>query len=418
VQSIDRPGGAVEDSSSPVLLRIAGHSPPSGAGAARKRPPIAEPGRRPAPARTGSDPPRAEDAKPPTQPFAMLPHAIASDTRLSPTERLICAALLYWALDSDRCACADWRIADYVGVERETVSRALQRIEKAGHVRIEKFTPHARNMTGREIVLCWRQDPSYLPPPPDRRARCGRPRPGRAAAEGVTPRSHPVRRPRHTPCDAQVTPGVAPAPHKEEPLAVGDERNNPRSGEAAASQVAPAPVPAPAPPPNPTERGDGSLISNDKRNDGVQLGPLKSLLDKLMDKGGKCADQARSYLPRAAAAGDGPRMISPKPIDPGALKARTDTLMKRSNARPETIERLKALGLGCDPRLVDGCVALLCRELEGDGHSQGFFVLILNEVRQGQIPAEAIVHAYVRACGPRVRNRGAAFVAAIKPYRS
>ena len=52
-------------------------------------------------------------------PFGQFPHAIASDTRrfsptdpdhrLTPTDRLVAMALLYWAFDSDRCT-ADWRI--------------------------------------------------------------------------------------------------------------------------------------------------------------------------------------------------------------------------------------------------------------------------------------------------------------------
>jgi hypothetical protein len=66
------------------------------------------------------------------------------------------------------------------------------------------------------------------------------------------------------------------------------------------------------------------------------------------------------------------------------------------------------------PHQVELCVRRLCRELDGDGHSQGFFIETLNAVRQGRRPAEAIVFAYAKACGPRVRKPGAAFVAALK----
>jgi hypothetical protein len=422
VQSMDHPGGAVEDSPAPVLLRYPGPSPRSGAGRIRKRPPIADPGRRPAPFCKEPDPQRAEEAK--RTPYAALPHAIASDTRLSSTERLIVAALLYWALDDDRCTMADWRVADYVGVTRETVQRAYKRLQKFGHVRVEKLRSSARNRTGRQVILCFREDPSYLPAPPDRRGPNGRTRAVAAPAEGVMPTSHPAPGRRDSPCGAGVTPGVAPAPHKEKSLVVGEGRE--KSGEATAP--APQVTLTPAARPIGTERRDGSLISNENEN--AQAGPLdpglretaeRMLRDPRVPETVK--QQARGHLARddaaraKSAAGGGTMMTSPKPADrmgPGELKARIATLMPNSKASSDTIALLEGLGPGCDPRQVDLCVRRLCRELDGDGHSQGYFVETLNSVRRGQIPAEAVVHAYVRACGPNVRRPGAAFVRALQ----
>jgi hypothetical protein len=174
-----------------------------------------------------------------------------------------------------------------------------------------------------------------------------------------------------------------------------------------------------------TNEPNSSLISNENENENPPAQPMSPKQRETTER--MASDprvpeivklQARMHLARddamRAKAGGCTMTTRPKPIEPAELKARTAALMTKSKASPETIVLLEGLGPGCDPHQVDLCVRRLCRELDGDGRSQGYFVDKLNAVRRGEIPAEAIVHAYVRAGGPRLRNRGAAFVAAVK----
>ncbi len=96
-------------------------------------------------------------------PFAALPHAIAADPRLTPTDVRVLLALLFWARSQPSCWPADASIGARVGRSVGTVQRALRRLELLGVIRRER-TPD--NRTGRRIVLRWRE----TPPPPARSA--------------------------------------------------------------------------------------------------------------------------------------------------------------------------------------------------------------------------------------------------------
>ena len=106
--------------------------------------------------------------------FAALPHDIAADPRLSPTDLRVLAALLYYARQDPSCYPSDASIAARVHRHPGTVRRCLKRLEGLGYIRRE-FT--RANPTGRLIHLtCKEPDwPRPVPAPtPDAPAHGGR----------------------------------------------------------------------------------------------------------------------------------------------------------------------------------------------------------------------------------------------------
>ena len=104
--------------------------------------------------------------------FAALPHDIAADPRLSPTDLRVLAALLYYARQDPSCYPSDASIAARVHRHPGTVRRALRRLEDLGYIRRE-FT--RANPTGRLIHLtCKEPDwPRPVPAPTPERRRTG-----------------------------------------------------------------------------------------------------------------------------------------------------------------------------------------------------------------------------------------------------
>jgi Helix-turn-helix domain len=101
-------------------------------------------------------------------PFAAIPHGLASDRRLSPTDRLTVTALLYWALGATQCTMSNRRLAGYVGCSVSTIERSLRSLKQFGYIRTEKVRPTESNMTGRVIHLLWVAAPELIPDPPAR----------------------------------------------------------------------------------------------------------------------------------------------------------------------------------------------------------------------------------------------------------
>jgi hypothetical protein len=83
-------------------------------------------------------------------PFAALPHDIAADPRLSPTDVRVLLALLFWARSKADCWPSDRSIGLRVGRSVRTVQRVLGRLESLGLV---GRSPDPGNPTGRRIVL-------------------------------------------------------------------------------------------------------------------------------------------------------------------------------------------------------------------------------------------------------------------------
>jgi hypothetical protein len=66
------------------------------------------------------------------RPYAALPHDLAADPRLSPTDVRVAAVLLCWARAKDHCWPSDGSIGAKVGRSAGTVQRALRSLEAAG----------------------------------------------------------------------------------------------------------------------------------------------------------------------------------------------------------------------------------------------------------------------------------------------
>ena len=87
-------------------------------------------------------------------PFAAIPHDIAADLRLSPTDLRVLAALFYFARADASCWPCDNSIAARVHRHPGTVRRSLRRLEDLGYIRRE---PSRENPTGRLIHLTCRE---------------------------------------------------------------------------------------------------------------------------------------------------------------------------------------------------------------------------------------------------------------------
>ena len=116
-------------------------------------------------------------------PFAAIPHDIAADPRLSPTDLRVLAALFYFARADASCWPCDNSIAARVHRHPGTVRRSLRRLEDLGYIRRQ---PSRENPTGRLIHLTCREPDWERPrqaPVPARGARGDRaPRAGGSSA--------------------------------------------------------------------------------------------------------------------------------------------------------------------------------------------------------------------------------------------
>jgi len=103
-------------------------------------------------------------------PFAAIPHDIAADPRLSPTDLRVLAALFYFARADASCWPCDNSIAARVHRHPGTVRRSLRHLEDLGYIHRE---PSRENPTGRLIHLTCREPdwerPRQAPVPVRRR---------------------------------------------------------------------------------------------------------------------------------------------------------------------------------------------------------------------------------------------------------
>jgi hypothetical protein len=329
----------------------------------------------------GEGPPRAKGQ---CAPFAAMPHAIGSDTRLSPTERVLVLALLAYARDRDRCTPSNAGLAAYVGCSTATVKRALGELEVLGYVRTARCRPSAENATGRTITLAWREDPATLPA----YRRAERPRPAPRIIDEPPP---------------------GPSAPPEGDVAVEDGAEKSLAGGTR--------------PPSECRAGGGGnegSVQPAQRERGADALAEDALVKRLLALGGPAAQQARRALARRQKPPGQAREISGPSA--GLFAVALSRLAPGAPAqacappgREDTATMLARLAPGCDRRDVERAVNRLCREL-ADPHSQGFYAATLGDVRAGRLAVEAVTAAYGRAMGPRVRNRGAAFTAAVRSW--
>jgi DNA-binding MarR family transcriptional regulator len=96
------------------------------------------------------------------EPFAALPHSIAGRPDITPTEKAVLLALLFWAKAKAICWPSDASIGARIGRSVGTVQRALRRLEALGLIVRQKT---ADNPTGRLIVLVWVAERLRATPP-------------------------------------------------------------------------------------------------------------------------------------------------------------------------------------------------------------------------------------------------------------
>ena len=89
--------------------------------------------------------------------WAMLPHSIAADARLTAVDIRVALALLYFARSRSTCTPCDRSIGDRAGgISPGTVQRSLRRLEALGYIRREAVAPTDANRTGRVLHLLWK----------------------------------------------------------------------------------------------------------------------------------------------------------------------------------------------------------------------------------------------------------------------
>lgn len=93
-----------------------------------------------------------------TLPFAALPHDLVADPRLTPVDKCVVAALLYWARDKSTCWPSDAAIGRRISRHVVSVQRSFRRIEKIGLIARTRIEPSDGNRTGRIITLLWRKE--------------------------------------------------------------------------------------------------------------------------------------------------------------------------------------------------------------------------------------------------------------------
>jgi hypothetical protein len=89
--------------------------------------------------------------------WAMLPHSIAADARLTAVDIRVALALLYFARSKHTCTPCDQSIGERAGgISAGTVQRSLRRLEQCGYLRRQAVAPTDANRTGRVLHLLWR----------------------------------------------------------------------------------------------------------------------------------------------------------------------------------------------------------------------------------------------------------------------
>lgn len=155
----------------------------------------------------------------PQRAFAALPHDIEGDPRLSPADKALLLALLFWARSKAHCWPSDATIGKRIGRSAATVQRRLRTLETLGLIVREKT---AANRTGRVIRLAWRTAPPAVSDRPHQSPVTDPPRaPVRDKEDVALNKKHPREfpgpnlaqrngsKPEHRPEPAPV---VAPAP--------------------------------------------------------------------------------------------------------------------------------------------------------------------------------------------------------------
>jgi hypothetical protein len=149
--------------------------------------------------------------------WAMLPHAIASDKRLSAIQVRVIAALMFFARSRTYCTACDRSLgAQAGGCSVGTIQRALRHLEALGYIRRQAVEPSDFNRTGRVIHLLWKTEGSTTGDrPPNHRRATSRSRvtdKGNVVVEGENSKPVTNPAPRSRPALLEALPIAQPEP--------------------------------------------------------------------------------------------------------------------------------------------------------------------------------------------------------------
>jgi DNA-binding MarR family transcriptional regulator len=400
-------------------------------------------------------------------PFAAIPHHIAADPRLSPTDLRVLAALLYHARANASCWASDRRLAQRCSTAADrgpasvgTIQRSLKRLEACGHIAREA-TPET--LTGRRIWLAWRAVP----------LRAGEQTPLRAGEQQrnviVREEKEKTKSPERSRPEPELVLVAVPSSPADRPPPATVTPSNPVDGSplppTGAGAAVPAPVAAPEPRTatleDPVERGPRSP------REAVLGGPTPSpepvpapafpagltpvgRFEPRADSPALVAAQkprpALTRVPRVEPPRSAPvPATSPAKAGPGAnitpeqqqrlaalpeavreqvylwLMSGDRILMREAQQRlapprprPETPRTLPELlsHIRDDPAFPALAADWLAKTF-GDQKSYSGFKARCEEAWRGELPVERLVSAYAQATGPRAKNRGALFMHAV-----
>ncbi len=321
----------------------------------------------------------------PVRPFASLPHDIAGDARLTPTDLAVLLALLFWARSRAFCWPSDASIGARIGRSEATVQRRLKALEGFNLIRREKSD---RNRTGRIIVLCWREEA----PPPMRAASVTHEGRREKRIVGEAKNSEPKTPERHE-SDRLEPPSPIPLKPETFPDRLGCsvraseapdlESIGPVAGNASESVLGPL---SESKPPGPVRR--------DPTGGRKPLATTRKGLPKL-----ELTELARLAPSDPILAAELAKRTAPRPEPPREAPRST----------PELIQRLREA-----PHYPPMLAHALTVEWNDQGSYAGF-LRIAHECWQGSIDPETLEDAYRQGC--KGRNPGAVFWTVIKCSR-
>ena len=349
---------------------------------------------------------------PARRPFASLPHDVAADPRLTPTDVAVLVALTYWARAKDHCWPSDRSIGLRVGRSALTVQRRLRHLQSVGLVeRIES----AENRTGRILRLVWRAEASAPVPGPAPVREPARPRsvpagPGsgpagpsglvRSAEALGVPLMSPMSYPPASPMSYKVERSVKGEASKKSETETAQRQ---RSEDAAEPSPAPRPVPSSAPI---VAEALGSTVPSST--------PLVRTPARPPVPGSTTLPAPPVPTPSSAARSQALEWAA---SDDPILKAEAARRLKpKAPPRPEprTAEELLAR-IQENPAHVAAAAEVLARTFD-DRKSWNGFHAVARRAFEGGIPAEALTDALRRATDPKARNGGALFMSIVNRW--
>lgn len=331
--------------------------------------------------------PRGGGRKGNSLPFAAPPHALIADSGLTPTDKVVAAALLFWARASETCWPSDATIGRRVGRSPGTVQRCLRRLEAGGWIAREKTSA---NRTGRLIRLAWRAgggvptSPGARPPLPSAREAPAAPArdkedvivkepQGRGEGSGERQRS-----------------GLRP-PASSIPQA------GPKLGIPALSAAGAARPPHPSPSVIPQTPPASGREPAGRPTPPVPLSPGEAA--RLGEVSGATRERVLAWLATG---------------DPVLMAEARKLLSQPPESRPAPASTAELLArIREDPRRVAQAAELLARDFE-DRKSWTALHARCKDAWEGRLEPAALAAAYRQAIGPKARNRGAIFMHVLK----